>query len=548
MLVVLPILAPMLGAALCLTLWGRARGQAAVAVLTTGAVLACAIALLFTVRASGTQVVELGGWAAPFGIVLVADLFGAIMVLLGAAVGFAVAIFSVGTIDPLRAQRGHYPLTLCLLAACSGAFVAGDLFNLYVWFELMLMSSFVLLTLGGERGQLEGAIKYVTLNLFSSVVFLAGVGLIYGVTGTLNMAHLAIRMDALNDPALATALAAPLLVGFGIKAAVFPLFFWLPASYHTPPPAVSALFAGLLTKVGVYSIIRTTILIFDQEWTLLGDALLIVAGLTMVSGVLGAMTQNDMRRILSFHIVSQIGYMLMGLGIALRLLGQGQAIEAAVMALTGSVFYILHHILVKTNLFLISGAVLKLRGTCELSDLGGITRTNPFLSALFFITSMSLAGIPILSGFWAKFTLVRGGLEGGAYGIVGVSLFVSVCTLFSMIKIWSQGFWREAPEDANPAAITVANRPAIYGPIIALACVTIGIGISAGPAFSLAKTAAEELIDNSNYIAAVLGEDALEADPMDNWEEKWGPKDEYAGKTDGAQPKPDLAAVMEAQP
>ena len=518
MLLALPILLPMLGAGLCLAAWKHARLHSWIAVITTGLMVLVSVAILFMVREKGIQTTALGGWKAPIGIVLVADLLGTVMVVLGSIVGFAASIFAMGATDTRRARAGHYPLTLTLLAAVSGAFLTGDLFNLYVWFELMLLSSFVLLTLGGQRAQLEGAIKYVTLNLFSSILFLAAAGLIYAATGTLNMAHLAVRLDDLNDPELATALGALLLVGFGIKAAVFPVFFWLPASYHTPPPAVSALFAGLLTKVGVYSIIRSTTLMFDQEWSVLGQCVLVVAALTMVSGVLGAVAQNDMRRILSFHIVSQIGYMLMGLGVAMVVLSSVDASdpvavaaagEAGVIALAGAIFYIIHHIIVKTNLFLISGAVMRVRGTSELAMLGGIVRTHPALAALFFISAMSLAGIPILSGFWAKLALVRGGLEAGTHGIVIVSLGVSLLTLLSMTKIWSEAFWREPPSlgiggESRKVGIVV------MAPIVMMAALTVSIGLAAPWAFGLASDTATQLLDSSQYIEATLGVDVLE--------------------------------------
>lgn len=509
MLVTLPIILPMLAAAVCVAAWGRGRIQSWICALASAASLAVAVRLLLAVRDSGVRVVEMGAWPAPYGITLVADLFASVMVILGAIVGFAVSVFMLGASDPRRAANGQAPLTLCLLAAVSGAFLSGDLFNLYVWFELMLLSSFVLLTLGGERAQLEGAIKYVTLNLLSSVLFLASVGLIYATTGSLNMADLARRLDELGDPALATALGTPLLAAFGIKAAVFPVFFWLPASYHTPPPAVSALFAGLLTKVGVYSIIRASTLLFDQDWALLGDAVLIVAGLTMVSGVLGAVAQNDMRRILSFHIVSQIGYMLMGLGVAMSALGGVGVGEltpesGALIALSGSVFYILHHIIVKTNLFLISGAVIRARGTSELKKLGGLARTNPGLAALFLVSSMSLAGIPVLSGFWAKLALVRGGLESRAWIIVGVSLAVSLLTLLSMTKIWTEAFWREAPETLPPPRPGRASALAVIAPIVALATLTVLIGVGVAPVYELARDTAAQLLDSAVYIGAVL--------------------------------------------
>ncbi len=504
MLVTLPILVPLVASAACLALWGRARVQQVFAVLTTVCMVGVAVALLNRVWADGPQTAALGGWAAPFGITLIADLLGAVMVLLTAIVGLAVAVFSIGGTTPARAAHGHAALVLAMLGAISGAFVSGDLFNIYVWFELMLLSSFVLLTLGGERAQLEGAIKYVTLNLLSSMVFLAGVGLVYASTGTLNLADLALRLDALDDPRRATALAAPLLVAFAIKAAAFPLFFWLPASYHTPPPVVSALFAGLLTKVGVYSLIRVTTLVFDQERALIADAVLITAGLTMLSGVLGAMSQNDVRRILSFHIVSQIGYMLMGLGIALHATARGDAgapTETAVLALAGAVFYIIHHIVVKTNLFLIAGAIQAERGTGDLDRLGGMVRTHPFLAGLFLFSALSLAGIPVLSGFWAKVVLVRAGLEAGTYLIVGVSLAVSLLTLFSMMKIWTRAFWGEPAKTNVPPPGAAWTR---LGPIVGLASVTLAIAIGAPWVFDFAVRAAETALDPTAYIEAVL--------------------------------------------
>jgi multicomponent Na+:H+ antiporter subunit D len=522
MLLIAPILVPMIAAGLCLLAWGRPRVQAGLAVGATAAMTASCAALLVMVRDGGIITLDVGSWPAPFGITLVADLFGVIMALLGSIVGFAVVLFSIGATDEQRARGGHFPLSLMLLAAVAGAFLTGDLFNLYVWFELMLLSSFVLLTLGGEKRQLEGAVKYVTLNLLSSIVFLASVGLIYGVVGTLNMAHAAVRLDQI-DPELATLLGAPLLASFMIKAAVFPVFFWLPASYHVPPPAVSALFAGLLTKVGVYSVIRALTLMFDQEPGVWGPVVLIIAGFTMVSGVLGAVTQQDMRRILSFHIVSQIGYMLMGLGVALTVVAMGDGApermkEGGVIAIAGAVFYLVHHIIVKTNLFLISGAVIKVRGTSELARLGGLIKTNPGLAALFFVSAMSLAGIPVLSGFWAKLVLVRGGLQAEQYAIVAVSLVVSILTLLSMTKIWSEGFWRSAPEDSAPKPRTTGGHVFVVLPIVLLAAVTVTIGLGAAPVFDLAVDTGAQLLDSSQYVEAVLPQSVIDAGLGPVWE------------------------------
>ncbi len=504
MIVTLPILIPLFAAALCLALWGHVRTQQFIAVVTTVAMVAVSALLLTGVMRDGLHVASLGGWAAPYGIALVADPLGAIMVLLTSIVGLAVAIYSIAGTSQKHWQHGHAALMLAMLGAISGAFVSGDLFNIYVWFELMLLSSFVLLTLGGERAQLEGAIKYVTLNLLSSMIFLAGVGLVYSSTGTLNLADLALRLDALDDPKRATALAAPLLIAFAIKAAAFPLFFWLPASYHTPPPVVSALFAGLLTKVGVYTLIRVTTLVFDQERALIADSVILVSGLTMLSGVLGAMSQNDIRRILSFHIVSQIGYMLMGLGIALHVIaGHESSVppETAVLALSGAMFYIVHHIIVKTNLFLIAGVIHAERGTANLDQLSGLVRTHPFLSGLFLFSALSLAGIPILSGFWAKVILVRAGLESGTYLIVAVSLVVSLLTLFSMVKIWTRAFWG-TPNDTR--WMPQSGRWIRVCPVVGLASITLCIALCAPWINVLTSHAARSLLDTDQYIAAVL--------------------------------------------
>ena len=524
-IVAMPILLPLAAAAICLGLWGKPRAQSVAAAVAQAATLAAAIILFFKVRSEGILVLHAGDWGAPIGISFVADLLAVVMVLLGAIVGLAVMVYSIAATSDRNAGNGHYPLCLCLLAAVSGSFLAGDIFNLYVWFELMLLSSFVLLTLGGERGQLEGGIKYVTLNLVSSAIFLIGVAFLYGVTGTLNMAHLSIRLDNEASPALATALGSLLLISFGIKAAVFPFFFWLPASYHTPPVAVSALFSGLLTKVGVYALIRACTLIFDQEPGIIGNAVLLVAGLTMLTGVLGAVAQNDIRRILSFHIVSQIGYMLMGLGVAIVVVSKADPNEAvpqvAALALAGSVFYIIHHIIVKTNLFLIAGAVLQRRGTTNLKKLGGMMGTDPALAALFFVTAMALAGIPVLSGFWAKLVLVRGGLEAGSYPIVAVSLTVSILTLLSMTKIWVGAFWGEAPPAdentkdphvSNKAQTSIGMRWCLTAPIVVLAALAVLIGVAAGPIYDVSRAAADQLLNPEDYIRTVLPAELIAAE------------------------------------
>ncbi|TVQ64070.1 MAG: Na+/H+ antiporter subunit D, partial [Phycisphaerales bacterium] len=354
----------------------------------------------------------------------------------------------------------------------------------------------VLLALGSERAQLEGAIKYVTLNLMSSALFLAGVGILYGVAGTLNMADLSVKLADVQPRGVVTTVSMLFLVAFGVKAAVFPLFFWLPASYHTPPVAVSAIFAGVLTKVGVYAILRTFTLIFPgaQDSTTF-VLIVVISGLTMVTGVLGAATQSEFRRILSFHSVSQIGYMIMGLGLL------------SPLALAGSIIFLAHHAIVKPNLFLVSGVVHRYQGSFVLKDLGGLYRTRPWLGVLFLVPALSLAGIPPLSGFFAKYLLVRAGLELGQYTIVAVALGVGLLTLYSMTKIWGEAFWKNAPmrEDADVTPPGRAELALMLGPIIGLGALTVLMGVFAQPLFEIALRAGEQLLDPTDYIEAVLG-------------------------------------------
>jgi multicomponent Na+:H+ antiporter subunit D len=490
---ILPVLIPF--AASILTLFVRRSTSAprGVHVLSAALSLVVSVGVLVRVVSGEILVLDVGSWPAPFGITFVADLLSALMVTVTAVVSLAVAITSLSSIDGERERFGYHGFVLVMLAGVNGAFLTGDLFNLYVWFEVLLMASFVLMTLGNERGQLEGGMKYVTLNLMSSALFLAGVGLLYAATGSLNMAELAVLVERPEHAGIVPVVAMLFLVAFGIKAAIFPLFFWLPASYHTPPPAVAALFAGLLTKVGVYALLRVFTLLFQQETWLTHTTIVIIAGATMLTGVLGAAAQSEIRRVLSFHIVSQIGYMILGLGLL------------SPMAVAGAVFYIVHHIIVKTNLFLVGGVVERMYGTGALKSVGGLYRSSPMLAALFLIPALSLAGVPPLSGFWSKFILIKAGLDLEAMTVTAVALLVSLLTLFSMTKIWAEAFWKPLPDGTAVDPLTTRERWTLLGPIAGLALLTVGIGLVAEPVYEVAVRAAEQLLDPQGYIHAVLG-------------------------------------------
>ncbi len=455
--------------------------------------LLAAIFLMAQVLDQGVVAAQMGGWGAPFGITLVADLLSAVMVLITAIVAVAVAIYALEDINAAKEHLAYHALFNVLIAGVVGAFITGDLFNLYVWFEVMLISSFGLLVLGGRPEQIDGGVKYVALNLVSTIMFLTGIGLLYGMTGTLNMADLASAVED-TDQKLLTVVAVLFMIAFGVKAAVFPLFFWLPASYHTPAFSVSAVFAGLLTKVGVYAMIRMFTLIFDHDIGFTHTILLWVAGLTMITGVLGAAAQTDIRKILSFHIVSQIGYMILGLALLTPL------------ALVGAVFYLVHHIIVKANLFLIAGVAERLTGSTELSKIGGLYKSAPLLAVLFLIPAFSLAGFPPLSGFWAKFVLVKASLETEAWIIAGVALLVGLLTIYSMTKIWAQAFWEPHPNEIEPK-LTTLDRPTqikLLLPIAGLAALTVIIGLFPEPFVAFAERSATQLLDPAPYIAAVL--------------------------------------------
>ena len=488
-----PILLPLLGVMTLLI------GAHSLAVQRVGGVFFAVVTfvsslnLVFIVDQAEYVVMHMGGWQAPFGITMVADRFSAVMVAVSSLMGAAVAIYSLSEIDEKRLRKFFFPLYLVLIFGVNGAFLTGDLFNLYVWFEVMLIASFVLISMGGEKGELEGGLKYVCLNLLSSVMFLAGAGIIYGKTGTLNMADIAQQLATAENANWAISSSMLLLVSFGLKAGMFPFFFWLPASYHTPPSAVSAVFAGLLTKVGVYALFRSYTLMFVPLFPHVQNIILWLAVLTMITGVLGAASHFDMRRILSFHIVSQIGYMVLGLAFMTPL------------ALAASIFYLVHHIIVKTNLFLVSGVVIRLKGSCDLSKVGGLSVSAPWLAVLFFIPAFSLGGIPPLSGFWAKFALVKSGMEIGSWWPVGAALAVGVLTLFSMTKIWAEAFWKPQPEevDLTPAK-PVGPLVWMVSPIVMLAVATIAIGLVGEPLFEFSERAAAQLLDPESYISAVM--------------------------------------------
>jgi multicomponent Na+:H+ antiporter subunit D len=492
-LVPLPIVLPLLGAAVSI-LVGRWRlAQRVVGVGVLAALVAVSVVLLVDVDRNGTVVVEAGGWAAPMGITLVADRFATILLVVAEITLLAVLVYAIGEPGAERNHVGFQSAYLVLAAGVAASFLTGDLFNLFVAFEMMLTASYVLLTLGGRREQVRSGMTYIVISLIASTLFVTALALVYSATGTVNMAHLSERIGELPG-ALRGGFAVLLLVVFGIKAAVFPLFFWLPDAYPTAPSPITAVFAGLLTKVGVYAMVRTQLLLIpadDRPATLV----LVVAAATTVVGVLGAIAQDDIRRILSFTIVSQIGYMVMGLGFF------------TIAGVAAVIYSMLHHIIVKTALFLVAGLIDRASGSNRLSRIGGMVRSTPFLATMFLVAALSLAGIPPFSGFVSKFALIEAGVVDDHYAVIGVGLVVSLLTVFSMMRIWMGAFW-SPPEDETIVDRVIPNRAGgpvmMVLPTIALVACSLAVAVAAGPLYALSERAADDLLSPVSYIEAVL--------------------------------------------
>ncbi|MEU7929252.1 Na+/H+ antiporter subunit D [Micromonospora sp. NPDC049107] len=490
----LPVVVPLLGAALTLLLADRPRVQRTVSVLCLAVTFTVALVLLVQAYRHGPVVLAVGGWPPPVGIVLVADQLAALMLVVSSAVTLCVLVYSIGQGRSETSESApvviFHPTYLVLTAGVTNAFLAGDLFNLFVGFEILLAASFVLITLGGTETRIRTGSTYVVVSVLSSMIFLTGVGLVYAATGTLNMAQLAQRLDDLPDNVRVT-LQLMLLLAFAIKAAVFPLSAWLPDSYPTAPAPVTAVFAGLLTKVGVYAIIRTETLLFPGGQV--DDLLMVVAGLTMVVGILGAVAQSDMKRLFSFTLVSHIGYMIFGVALS------------TAAGLAGAIFYVVHHITIQTTLFLVAGLVEERAGSTDLRRLGGLARVAPLLGVLFFVPAMNLAGVPPFSGFLGKLGLLQAGVAaGGALPatLVAAGTLTSLLTLYVASRVWNIAFWR-APRIATDEP--VVRLPALtVGATVALVALGVSLTVLAGPLFDVTADAATDLLSRTPYVRAVL--------------------------------------------
>nr|WP_274636693.1 Na+/H+ antiporter subunit D [Microbacterium bovistercoris] len=496
-LIPLIVTLPLLGAAVTLAAARRRRVQVAASVITLSAVLVIAAILLVAVDASGTPLaVSVGGWPIPFGIVLYVDRLSALLVGVSAVVLLAVLLFSVGQGaadgDDETPISIFHPSYLILAAGIFNAFIAGDLFNLYVGFEILLVASFVLITLGSTESRIRTGVVYIVVSLVSSILFLAAIAMIYGALGTVNMAQISERMGELPD-STQLVLHLMLLIAFAIKAAVFPLSFWLPDSYPTAPAPVTAVFAGLLTKVGVYAMIRTETQLFASSD--INTVLLIVGLATMIVGILGALAQAELKRILSFTLVSHIGYMVFGLAIATP------------AGLGATAYYIVHHIVVQTTLFLAVGLIERRAGSTSILKVKGLMRAAPLLAVLFFIPAINLGGLPPFSGFIGKYALFDAAAQVGTPLMIALivgGIVTSLLTLYALMRAWNLSFWREEDEPDEAEAETLSRVAYLKGApaaaveteqrviprimtaaTVGMVGVTIALTVFAGPLYDL---------------------------------------------------------------
>ncbi len=501
--IVLPIALALMGAA-GLLMFRRSNGMPLIgAVLVVLGIIACEIALLLEVVANGPVSMTMAKWLPPFGISLTADLFGACFALGASVVTLVVLIYAEIDRADADGRDAFHSMVLLLLAGVTGAFLTGDLFNLYVWFEVMLIASFGLIVQGGRPMQLDGAVKYGFLNFLATTLFLLALGLLYGLLGTLNMSDI-MRVAPTANPTAMAGVAALLLLAFGMKAAAFPVNAWLPASYHTPSAAVSALFAGLLTKVGAYALLRALVAVLPASRDLLEPALALIAVATLVIAPLGAIAETNLRRAIGFIVIGGIGAVMAGLAMP------------SLDGIAGSGLYIFHAILTMTALYLVAGLVEKLTGAADTRQMGGLYGAHAPISILFFVLVLASAGVPPFLGFWPKLLLLEAGLaksmaEGAGWmgGALVVALLVNaVLTLIAGTRLWAHVFWRGAP-DATEAGNPLAGlRPLGERGRLAFAATGVlvagimTIGLWPGPLMDVVGTGAADIADPQRYIAA----------------------------------------------
>ncbi|MGV2940024.1 Na+/H+ antiporter subunit D [Mesobacillus sp. LC4] len=490
-LIILPILIPLITGVVLIFFAKNIMAQRWISAISGMITIIAAFMLANHVYVNGIQTMDLSNWEAPYGITLVSDMLSALLVLTTSIIAFGAVIYSFKSIGEAREKFFYYPVVNFLIVGVNGAFTTGDIFNLFVFFEVMLMSSYVLLVLGGTKIQLRESIKYILVNVISSALFVIAVAYLYSVVGTLNMAHISVRLSEVGSVGIITVIAVLFLIVFGLKGAIFPLYFWLPGSYYAPPAPVMALFGALLTKVGVYSITRTYTLFFYHDAGYTHQLLQILAIMTIIAGVIGALAFTDIKKIIIYNIIVAVGVILYGVSVLTP------------ESLTGSVFYLIHDMNIKAALFLLVGIIVVITGTSDLNKISGMINRYPALGWTFFIATLALAGIPPLSGFAGKLMIVRSGFETESYIGAFVVLMSSLLVLFSVMRIFIRGFW------GTPRAYKNEDEAPVKWLLVTPAILTVfavlyGFGTEA--IYPVISTAAETLANPEIYINAVLKE------------------------------------------
>lgn len=491
-LLVMPVVIPITFGAALLMLRQRRRLQPWGAVLALSLVVLADALLLARVLDGGPVAMTMGQWLPPFGISFVADTLGVSLSLIGGLVGLVCAGFGAFDIDANGRRYGFYTFLLLLMAGVNGSFLTGDIFNMYVWFEIFLISSFGLIVLGSEPRQLDGAVKYAVLNLIATTFFLLGTGLLYGTFGTLNMADIARKAPEMRESGPLLLLAFVYFVAFGMKAAAFPMNFWLPASYHTPRIVVGALFGALLTKVGIYALLRTQVMLFPVERGSFAELIGWVAVATMVLGVLGALAQSDIRRILGFIVVSGIGVMLAGIA-----LGSPEGIA-------GTIVYAFHSMLAMAALYLLAGVMSGIGGSYSLHELRGLYASHPALAGVALILVFAVAGLPPGSGLWPKVVLVKASLDAGDWILALAILATGLLTILALGRVFILSFWRPAIAGAEGVRMAGRRRTIGYGALAILVVPMLAMGLYPEPFLDLAARAAAGLLDTGTYVEVVF--------------------------------------------
>jgi multicomponent Na+:H+ antiporter subunit D len=458
---------------------------------------------------------QLSGWAAPYGITLVADALSTFMLALSAAVVLPALVFAVRYVDEYGQRLAFHPVYHLMLVGVTGSFLTGDLFNLFVWFEVMLMASYVLVVFYGGPEHTRAALRYVVLNLVGGAFMLVAVGGIYATVGTLNMADVGRRLAAPEaygvDPAPVLGVAAVLFAVFALKAGVVPFQFWVPSAYRAAPAPVSAVLAGVVKKVGIYAMIRLYFTVFaggavegglrlpglagEPFLGFFGPVLLVMAAASILLGGVGAVGRDDLDELLAYSSIGQVGFIVLPLAVG------ATVADPAVrrLAIAAALVYALNHALAKSLLFLVSGAVFDAVGSIDLRDLGGVARTDVTLSASFFVGMLALVGIPPLSGFFGKLLVFDVAVRAGSNVVLAVGLAGAVLTIGYTSLAWNRGFWGEVGDRVG----TGSPSPVLLGVVAALALAVIAVGVGFDPVFRAAEAAAEAALDRAAYVDAV---------------------------------------------